>query len=302
MSNLAPQFYSMTGYGQAEMQDAGLGVAIEIKSVNSRYLDLNIKYPSEYSFLELELRNLLKQHLQRGRVDVFIRRNSTAGNIKPQINLELFKSYWEAIQGVFKSVKVDSQHLDLTQISTFILNQNDLFSNNNSKVEITEQEQTLIREVLAEALKRLLDSRRTEGEALIKIVSQHLVNLQTIWKTIERQRTSIITNLSQELLAKIKNLFQQLDFTSERLEQEVAWRAERSDISEEINRIAVHLESLKVELATNSSGKKIEFLAQELGREFNTISSKVPSAEIQTAVVSAKLEIEKIREQSFNIE
>ncbi len=301
MSKSTPKFYSMTGYGQVEKQAGELGISIEIKSVNSRYLDLNLKYPNEYSFLELDLRNLLKQRLQRGRVDVFIRRTSSQSNTKPQINLELFKNYWEAIQGVFKNLNVDSKQLDVTQLSTFILNQNDLFSN-KSKVDISEEEKALITEVLTEALNQLLESRSIEGEALIRVVSQHHENLKNIWKIIEVQRSSLVASLAQDLLVKIKNLFLQLDFTSERMEQEVAWRIERSDITEEINRIAVHLASLEAELKGASSGKKIEFLAQELGREFNTISSKVPSAEIQTAVVSAKLEIEKIREQSFNIE
>lgn len=289
----------MTGYAKVEGHNKFVRLTIEIKSVNSRHLDLNFRMPLQYNAFEREAQQCIAKALSRGRVDVFVNRQALSPEAqKLKINEVVFKQYWEAIQTTF--YKISSKKAELNaDFSNFILNKEGIIISDADEA-VLEAERKLMLELMQSAVDSLINVRVAEGEKLLINIKKHLQELRNCLAFILKAKKSIIESLYDNLINKLKALFDEIDFSSERVEQEAALRIERSDITEELNRIESHLQVLDSEI-NFISGKKLEFFAQELNREFNTISPKSLSSDIQQKVVAAKLEIEKIREQSMNL-
>lgn len=287
--------YSMTGYGKATVSIATKTISIEIKSLNSKYLDINIRLPQSYKEKEMLIRQKLAKQLFRGKVDVYILVEEFAANPHYAININTIKSYYAQLSQVCDELQAPKDNL----ISTVMA------MPDTTKVErpsITPSEWAAIQEVLAKAVVAFKDFRQREGSVLeqdfatrINNIVHHLSDI----KTLAPQRIQRVRKRVEEALVKLWDK-QKVDMN--RFEQELIFYLEKLDINEEIVRLENHCQYFLTELAAQVEvkGKKLSFIAQEIGREINTIGAKANDAPIQTLVVKMKDELEKIREQVMN--
>jgi uncharacterized protein (TIGR00255 family) len=289
---------SMTGFGRAKVENQGLGFTVEIKTLNHRYLDINIRLPKVISFLEEDLRKRIQDRLERGRVEVYIQGSSQANDkIEVQLNKPLVESYIDCFEYLTENynIKSDISLSTLTGIQ-------DLF-----QVVEKEQDEDVVKEMVLmafdEALGKVLEMRDIEGCRLEKdiIMRGHLI--KDMVGAIEDRAPAVIEEYRIKLKNRITELIQGTDLDENRFNMEVALFADRSNITEEIIRLRSHLDQLDEILKQKGSiGRKLDFLVQEMNREANTIGSKANDLNIINLVVDIKSEIEKIREQVQNIE
>ena len=289
---------SMTGFGRAKVENQSLGFTVEIKTLNHRYLDINMRIPKVIYFLEEDLRKRIQNRLDRGRVEVYIQGSSQASDkIEVQLNEPLVESYI----GCFKyltdnyNIKADISLSSLTGIQ-------DLF-----QLVEKEQDEDIVKEMvlmaLDEALGKVLEMRDKEGCRLEKdiVMRGHLI--KDMLEDIEDRAPAVIEEYRVKLKSRITELIQGADLDENRFNMEVAFFVDRSNITEEIIRLRSHLDQLDEILKQKGSiGRKLDFLVQEMNREANTIGSKANDLNITNLVVDIKSEVEKIREQVQNIE
>lgn len=288
---------SMTGFGQGEAVSADLTISIEIKTVNHRFLDLVWKLPSSYSKFETELAKLVRDKFRRGRVEVAVtRKKATTTDYEIVFDEALFKQYLPILKGALKTAGVRDQDslavVNLLQRREII----DLVSRSAD----VENEAALVRDAIARALDGVQSMREVEGAALGRELLERIERLEGIAGGISPLVDSSTSAYRERLQVRIAKLEVQAD--PARMAQEIALFAERSDVSEELTRLRSHFAQFRSLLAEEGSGRKLDFLIQEMGREINTTGSKSQSAEISALVVEAKAELEKIREQVQNIE
>jgi len=294
---------SMTGYGSAQgsLPDESV-LSVEIKSVNQRFLEINIRLPSGNESLDQAIQKLIKPRLSRGRVDLFINRkipNSSGRARVASFDSTLFTSSLELLSDNLSAVYPDETERKKV-ISGLLLSRGDIFA-------ITEDEsdrslpENIVIPVVSAALDQLITMRKLEGENLRLALVGHLTKVDEfvaqvgplVGESVERFRTRVSEKLKQV----------ELPLGEERLATEVAILADRTDVSEEMERLASHLAQFRDLLASgNEIGKRLDFLVQEMGREVNTTGSKSQSSKISGMVVETKAVLEKIREQVQNIE
>lgn len=280
----------MTGYGRGV---AG-SFSVEVRSTNHRNLHIQINSPSYLYCYEPEIRNMVKEKFHRGYIEIFLSK-SERDDIKLKINKSLAKEYYHALVSLKNELSIH----DNVGINILAL-QKDIFS-----LEETEVEFRIFREALEAALEELKKMRIKEGKNLVDDINKRMSFLNNHISCIEDRRIEFITNAKVMLTEKLKNLLDNSNILIDdsRLIQETAILVERSDITEEIVRIKSHLKHIKDVFGRGDViGKKLGFLAQELHRELNTISSKVANAGISLLVVEMKDELEKIREQIQNLQ
>lgn len=279
---------SMTGYGRGEVGN----YKVEVRSSNHRNLDIRINVPSYLYYYEPKIRNTVKEKFHRGRIEILAPK-SEGDNIKLKINKSLAKEYYHALV----SLKDELSISDNVGINVLAL-QKDIFLLEESEVEIT-----TFHKALEAALEELKKMRLDEGKNLVDDITKRIHLLNKHLTCMEDKRTEFVTNAKRVLTKKLKNLLDNSSIDDSRLIQETAILVERLDITEEIVRIKSHLKYTEDILRSgNVIGKKMDFLAQELHRELNTIGSKAANAEISTLVVEMKHELEKIREQTQNLQ
>ena len=288
---------SMTGYGKANLIKDERIYQIEIKSVNHRYLDINIKLPKVISYLEEDIKKSISSKIKRGKVDVFVNfenYSSEGKNIK--INTQIAKMYISELKKLAEQENLLS-NIEVTEISKYpdVLN-----IQNTQDDEIIRQE---VLEVTQNAVEQLVKMREIEGK---RIAEDLLARLEQI-KTNITEISSISTGLIQEYVVKletrIKELLQNQDIDESRLAQEVVIYADKCSVEEEITRLNSHLSQFSNLLNSNEAiGKKLDFIIQEMNRETNTIGSKANNLQITNDVIDLKTGIEDIREQVQNIE
>lgn len=279
---------SMTGYGRGEVGN----YKVEVRSSNHRNLDIRINVPSYLYYYEPKIRNTVKEKFHRGRIEILAPK-SEGDNIKLKINKSLAKEYYHALV----SLKDELSISDNVGINVLAL-QKDIFLLEESEVEIT-----TFHKALEAALEELKKMRLEEGKNLVDDITKRIHLLNKHLTCMEDKRTEFVTNAKRVLTKKLKNLLDNSSIDDSRLIQETAILVERLDITEEIVRIKSHLKYTEDILRSgNVIGKKMDFLAQELHRELNTIGSKAANAEISTLVVEMKHELEKIREQTQNLQ
>lgn len=287
----------MTGFGQAT-SNLGEGIlSIEVKSLNSKFLDLNLRLPKKYSEKELELRNLISDRLERGKVSLSVDlQPGLKQEIKQHYNEALFASYYNELKRL--AMQVNASTDGLFQMA---LNSPDVVQN-NGREELDPAEWERVLSLLDEAIRHCDNFRSTEGKSLEGKLSSYIENIRLGLLQVEELDPKRVEKIRARIKGNITDFFGSEGFDANRLEQEIIFYIEKLDIHEERVRLKTHLDYfLKVIGEKQSSGKKLGFLAQEIGREINTIGSKANDAEMQKHVVLMKEELEKIKEQLNNV-
>lgn len=288
---------SMTGYGKAGLSIEKREYQVEIKSVNHRYLDMNIKMPRAISYLEEEVKKTITTYLKRGKIDVFVtfENNSTEGR-KIQINKEIASVYIKELKKLAEEENILA-NIEVTEISKYP----DVLSIQNEQNE-EKIKQELI-EVTKQATQKLVEMRKIEGNKMAQDLLQRIEEIQQDVTKISEQSTRLIQDYVVKLESRIKEILPNHEIDQNRLAQEVVIYADKCSVQEEITRLDSHIQQFRALLQTEEPmGKKLDFLIQEMNRETNTIGSKANCLEITNKVIDIKTQLENIREQIQNIE
>lgn len=281
---------SMTGYGKTVLQLPTKKITIELKSLNSKNLDLNVRIPSYYREKELDIRKSLAADLERGKIDfsIFIEGNGGEGSSK--VNENVVKEYMSQLRNI-----VDSDEIELLKMAVRLPD-----SLKTEREEVDEDEWNNIVEAISETVVKINKYRSDEGEVLRNDFILRISNIENLLEKVIEIDPERIVLVKEKLRKGIAELEAKID--ENRFEQELIYYIEKLDITEEKVRLKNHLDYFKKELSTNdSNGKKLAFITQEIGREINTIGSKSNYADMQKLVVQMKDELEKIKEQSLNV-
>lgn len=289
---------SMTGYGKADISLEGIEVTVEIKSVNNRYLDVNIKLPRALLSLEERLRKIVSSEISRGRVDVFVTCiDNREGSRQIDVDFNLAKGYADAAEAL-------SRHLGLQNDFTVsdLLKIPDVVRATDESEDLELFERALTKAAAA-AVEGLNAMRAAEGEAIKKDIEARLRLLLEYTDRIKERAPLVAIGYREKLAERMKEALSGVEYDEARLLSEVAFFADRSNIDEELTRLYSHYAQLKNILNLKEPvGRKLDFLVQELNREANTICSKSNDSEITRLALELKFEIEKIREQVQNVE
>lgn len=282
---------SMTGFGKSVLQLPSKKITIEVKSLNSKNLDLNARTPSQYREKELKMRNIIAKKLVRGKVDFGLYVEITAEETSTQINEAVVKDYMKQLQAIQK----DSDQLELMKMAVRMPD-----ALKTVREEIDEKEFKAIEDALQTALTAIENYRVDEGKALEKDFNIRIQNIDELLKKvveIDPERMDVVKERLRKAVAELKE-----EVDENRFEQELIYYLEKYDITEEKVRLSNHLEYFATALnSSDSNGKKLGFITQEIGREINTIGSKSNYAPMQQLVVQMKDELEKIKEQLLNV-
>ena len=282
---------SMTGFGKATQQLDGKKITVEVKSLNSKGLDLNVRMPSIYREMELGLRNQIALALERGKIDLSIFIESTAEQTSTKVNVPILRAYINQL----KEVQPDA---DETELMKMAIRMPDAMKTERDEIDVNDWAQ--IQDVVDESLKNIRKFRTSEGVALEKEFLHRIANIMTMMNETVSLDSERITTVKSRLQTAIEELKVTLD--ENRFEQELIFYLEKYDITEEKVRLENHLNYFIETLAGNeANGRKLGFIVQEMGREINTMGSKSNHALMQKLVVQMKDELEKIKEQVLNV-
>lgn len=292
---------SMTGFGKSQTETATALIEIEIKSVNHRFLDISFRLPRVYNPFENSLRKLISSKLERGKLDVYISRQTLPSADKAiDFNAELFEAYLGIYKDVFgKHANWNEQAKQLVALE--LMKVRDILKIEDSEDRI-DQEQEALSQVLQTALSSLCAMREEEGAALRIDIEDRLAHLEKLRIAVAKATQTSASDKSKLLSERLELLSPEVVQDPARLAIEVAVLADKIDVSEEITRLESHSEQFKGALSSYPQGRKLDFILQEMFREWNTITSKCQNAEVQTIVIEAKVELEKMREQVQNVE
>lgn len=290
---------SMTGFGRGENSDKVRKFTVEIKSLNHRYMDIIIRMPKHLNYLEENVKKLIKSKVNRGRIEIYISLdNIEEKNLKVKVNLSLAKCYKDALESLANDLEI-ANYITLDMLSKFpeILIV-------EKKEEDEDEVWNCLEKAFQEALDKMIDMRILEGKELAADIRERGLKVNSILDVIEKRSPVIVNEYKDKLWNRIDEfLGGKHEIDEGILANEVAVFADKSNINEEIVRLYSHIRQLINTLDCNESvGRKLDFLAQEMNREANTIGSKVGDIEITNRVVEIKTELEKIREQIQNIE
>jgi uncharacterized protein (TIGR00255 family) len=288
--------HSMTGFGRQEITAGDKLLMVDVKCVNGKQLEINLKIPALLKPYEFEIRNLLATYIIRGSVDCMITLKKTGDSKPVQINTDLLKSYYLQISQAANDLKIESKDVlpALLKLPEVLVPTAD---------NLSDAEWGSIEAGLIDALKMLQNHRSKEGDALWGDVKQRIENIKSLSLPIGTLALERIDKLKENLREKLNQLDKNIAVDANRFEQEVIYYLEKYDITEEQIRLAQHCDYLYEIIQTDeiAKGKKIGFILQEIGREINTTGSKAYHAEIQKHVVGMKDELEKAKEQILNI-
>lgn len=287
----------MTGFGQSAYDDGRLQINVEIKSLNSKFLDLNLRLPKTFTDREIEIRNLISEKLERGKVSIAIEYQRYGdASMKQSYNETLFMSYYQELKKL--ADRVIAPHDNLFQLA---LNSPDVIQS-NIKEESNDDEWEKIKSALSDAIQKCEQFRKAEGSVLEKMLKECGQVIAQELKKVEELDPKRVQRIRDRLKGNIVSFFGEEGFDTNRLEQEIIFYIEKLDINEEKVRLKSHLDYFtQIISEKQSNGKKLGFISQEIGREINTIGSKANDADIQKHVVIMKEELEKIKEQLNNV-
>ena len=283
---------SMTGFGKATGTFASKKVSVEIRSLNSKSLDLNLRVAGIYRELEPLIRNLIGQELERGKIDAIISLDSTGDAKNYSINKDLAKAYYADLKATNELIGEES-----TDYLSLILRMPDIYT--NEREELDEEEKNWVIDLLKDACKLMTDFRRQEGRALEIEFGERISSIRSLLKEVPQYEQARIDTIKERIIKGLEEL-DSAQHDANRLEQELIFYIEKLDISEEKMRLSNHLDYFEETMKTPAAGKKLGFIAQEIGREINTLGSKSNHAEMQKLVVDMKDNLEKIKEQILN--
>ena len=287
----------MTGFGKAVAVFENKKITAEIKSLNSKQLDLAVRLPQTYRSSELDFRNEVAKTLERGKVDLIIYCEDIESANDHSINMPIVKKYKEQIEAM-------SKELNLPEPADWyatLLRLPDSIKNDNAAAEISEEEIEVVTGILGKAIEALVEFRTQEGVRLEAFFREKIAAIQQLLNQVaqyEQQRVAKIKARIEEALAKLENV----EYDRNRFEQEMIFYIEKLDINEEKLRLQNHLDYfLKTLEDGHGQGKKLGFISQEMGREINTLGSKANQADLQKIVVMMKDQLEQIKEQVLNV-
>jgi uncharacterized protein (TIGR00255 family) len=282
---------SMTGFGKASLQLSTKKITVEVKSLNSKGLDLNTRMPSVFRENELALRNLLALKLERGKVDFSLFIEVTGEDTSSKINVPIVKAYMAQMKAILPNA-------DDTELMKMAIRMPDTMK--TEREEIDENEWKQIQIVIDDAIENMLSFRKSEGASLEKEFTLRIENIRSYMNQALVLDPERVTNIKERLQTAIDELKVNVD--TNRFEQELIYYLEKLDITEEKVRLTNHLDYFLQTLnGSEANGRKLGFITQEMGREINTMGSKSNHAEMQKLVVMMKDELEKIKEQVLNV-
>lgn len=289
---------SMTGFGRAEVSDEKRKITIEIKAVNHRYLDVNMKMPKKLCIFESSIRTVLKEYVERGKIDIFITyEDFTETNVLVKYNDEVAKAYVAFINDISKEFSLEND-LKASTLSRFP----EVFTLEEQEIDESELWE-YVEKALRDALKMFVDARVKEGENLKNDIIVKLDNMLENVSFIEKRAPEIINEYHARLKDKVSEYLKDSSIDEQRIVTEVTLFTDKICIDEEIVRLKSHIEATKDALINGGSlGRKLDFIAQEMNREANTILSKANDLKTSNHAIELKTDIEKVREQFQNIE
>ncbi|MCP9770070.1 YicC family protein [Lacihabitans sp. LS3-19] len=290
---------SMTGFGSATLETDKMAVSVEIKTLNSKFSDIYCRLPRSFSNREIEVRNLLQKELERGKIEMNLnvvpKDEESAGTT---INRPLVKAYFKDLIQTASELGFEASKTEVLRMATMMPN---AYNTNALSADDAEEEWKLIMSLVAKAIKNCQEFRFQEGQITkIKFV-EYIDIIDALLKLVIEQDPKRLPAIRERLEKSVADYINSENFDKNRFEQELIYYVEKYDISEEKVRLSNHLEYFRKEVEIASNGKKLNFIAQEIGREINTIGSKANDSVIQRLVVQMKDELEKIKEQTMNI-
>mgnify|MGYP001885538949 FL=1 len=287
---------SMTGYGKATAVFENKKINVEIKSLNSKALDLSTRIAPIYREKEIEIRNLISKTLERGKVDFSIWVEKDAADTAAPINTAILESYYKQIKNISITTGIPMPE----DWFSLLLRMPDVMTKVDIQ-ELSEEEWAVVSAAIQEALERLVEFRKQEGAALEKKFTEKIDNIAALLKSIEPYEQERVGKIRDRIIDALEKTIS-VDYDKNRLEQELIYYIEKLDINEEKQRLTNHLNYFRETMREgHGQGKKLGFIAQEMGREINTTGSKSNQAEMQNTVVKMKDELEQIKEQVLNV-
>ena len=285
----------MTGFGKSQAVVGLKTLTIDIRALNSKQLDLNLRLPQAFREKEGEVRNLVSGMLERGKIDVFVSLKSTASAAGVSLNTEALKIRFASLKALALEIGADTTHL-----FSDVLRFPDLMQ--EEETEAVDEDWKQVHTSLQEALKQVDQFRLDEGRGLSSELMDRVSNIEQFLESITPHEESRMVHVRARLKQKIDELLAQTESSANRFEEEMIYFMEKLDISEEKQRLRAHCSYFRETAAEHTaSGRKLAFISQEMGREINTIGSKANHAEMQKLVVLMKDELEKIKEQLNNV-
>ena len=287
---------SMTGYGKASIAHKDKKITVEIKSLNSKTFDLSARIAPLYREREMEIRNILSKSIERGKVDFSIWIEKENGNDATPINAALVNNYYEQIKAISSQTGIEEPK----DWFSLLLRMPEVMTRTEVE-ELTEEEWKAVQNAVNLALEQFTNFRKQEGLALYNKFTEKINNIAQLLKDIEPYEQMRVEKIKQRILDGLKTL-PEVDYDKNRLEQELIYYIEKLDINEEKQRLTNHLKYfIDTMNEGHGQGKKLGFIAQEMGREINTTGSKSNQAKMQNIVVRMKDELEQIKEQVLNV-
>ncbi|CCH53626.1 domain of unknown function DUF1732 [Fibrisoma limi BUZ 3] len=291
---------SMTGFGNATVEANGMSVTAEVKTLNSKFLDIYCRIPRQFSDKEIELRSLLTQHLERGKVELALNLTRTQA-VRPgvTINRPLVGAYVSDLKETANGLLMSVSDSDVLQLA---LQQPNAYLTESADPTADADDWATVLAAVQEAVRRCNDFRQQDGAVLEGKFQEYIRTISDRLADVEEQDVRRIPAVRERMRNAVLELLGNENFDQNRFEQELVYYIEKFDISEEKVRLRNHLTYFLEVLATEeANGKKLNFISQEIGREINTIGSKANDATIQRFVVQMKDELEKIKEQTMNV-
>jgi uncharacterized protein (TIGR00255 family) len=287
---------SMTGFGKAVSEIPGKKVTVEVRSLNSKQLDLNLRIPYYYKEKELELRTEIGKQLERGKVDISVYTESTLETLPIALNKELAKTYYKELKSL--SEELNETNNDLLALA---LKMPDVMKAEREVVELDEAEWKLVKSVVDKAIEAFQKFRDDEGKSLSAEFSMRISIIERLLAEIITFDAARVSNIKTRIKNNLEEVIDVNKIDQNRFEQELIYYIEKLDITEEKLRLKTHLDYFIATMKEPAAGRKLGFISQEIGREINTIGSKANDAEMQKLVVQMKDELEKIKEQMLNV-
>ena len=287
---------SMTGYGKATVTFGDKKNNVEIKSLNSTAMDLSVRIAPLYREKEMEIRNMIAQALERGKVDFSLWVEKDASESATPINAALMSNYYEQIKNIAATTDIPMP----ADLFSTLLRMPDVLTKVDVQ-ELSDEEWAVAKQAVEQGIEQLVSFRKQEGAALEKKFTEKIDNIAQLLKDIEPFENERVAKIRERITEALEKTIS-VDYDKNRLEQELIYYIEKLDINEEKQRLANHLKYFKETMSNgHGQGKKLGFIAQEMGREINTTGSKSNHAEMQNLVVRMKDELEQIKEQVLNV-
>ncbi len=282
----------MTGFGKASGNFQSKKITVEVRSLNSKSMDLNTRIPSQYKEIDGQIRKILSSGLGRGKVDISINVEAIGETSPVSINKELAKTYYTELKSLNDELGETTQ-----DYLSLILKMPEVYS--HSKEDLTDDEKAAVLEVVTEAVANINDFRRKEGEDLEREFAGRIEDIRSFLAEVPKYENERIEIIRERMKKGLEDI-QSGTYDDNRLEQEMIFYIEKLDVAEEKMRLSNHLDYFLETMETEQAGKKLGFIGQEIGREINTLGSKSNHAEMQKLVIGMKDNLEKIKEQVLN--